>query len=127
MTRSLLTTLKGALSIGAIAGSLLCVAPAQAQVTVVVGPPPDFVATTDPVYYDGHADYWYNDQWYYYDGGAWQVYATEPGYLMDWRGHNAFGHHYYGRGHAGGYYRGGGRGGWGGGGRAGGGGHGGHR
>ena len=30
-------------------------------------PPPEFVVTAEPVYYEGHAAYWYQNHWYYHD------------------------------------------------------------
>ncbi len=41
-------------------------------------PPDEFIATTEPVYFDGHASYWYGDRWYYRDGGRWNHYDHEP-------------------------------------------------
>jgi hypothetical protein len=94
--------LKGALCAAAITMCLRS-APARAQVEVGVEPPPEFIATTAPVYFEGRAAYWYGDRWYYRDGGAWRFYHNEPGFLHDWRGHHDYARHYYGRGHWGGY------------------------
>jgi hypothetical protein len=41
-------------------------------------PPADFIATAEPVYYDGHATYWYNNHWVYRDGNRWGSYRQEP-------------------------------------------------
>ena len=41
-------------------------------------PPDDFIATTEPVYYDGHPAYWYHNRWFYRDGSRWSSYAHEP-------------------------------------------------
>jgi hypothetical protein len=41
-------------------------------------PPAAFIATTEPVYYEGHAAYWYHDRWYYRDGARWSHYDREP-------------------------------------------------
>ena len=50
-------------------------------------PPPAYVASYHPIYYNGYAHYWYNSHWYYRDrGGAWRWYDREPEYL---RGHHA--------------------------------------
>jgi hypothetical protein len=44
-----------------------------------VGFPPDaIVATTEPVYFDGHASYLYGGRWYYRDGNRWSHYDHEP-------------------------------------------------
>ncbi len=43
------------------------------------GYPPDaYIATTEPVYFEGHAAYWYGGFWYYRDGGRWSHYGREP-------------------------------------------------
>jgi hypothetical protein len=79
---------------------------ALAQVVEIV--PPEVVATTEPVYFEGHAAYWYGGRWMYRDGrGAWTHYGTEPPFLAERRMRFAPAHRYYG---GGGY-----RGGWGGG------------
>jgi hypothetical protein len=87
----------------------LCVngSPARAQ-EVVVGPPPDVLATLTPVYYNGAPSYWWGGRWYFRDGYGWHFHHDEPAYLRDWRGHHEFHRAYYGRGGLGG------RGGWGG-------------
>lgn len=41
-------------------------------------PPDTYVATTEPVYYEGHATYWYGGSWYYRDGRGWNHYDREP-------------------------------------------------
>jgi hypothetical protein len=41
-------------------------------------PPDAFVATTEPVYFEGHAAYWYGGFWYYRDGNRWSHYDREP-------------------------------------------------
>ena len=49
-------------------------------------PPDEYIATTEPVYFEGHASYWYGGQWYYRDGGGrWGHYDREPGYLYQRR------------------------------------------
>jgi hypothetical protein len=49
-------------------------------------PPPEFVVTAEPVYYEGHAAYWYQNHWYYRDEhGAWAYYHDEPKFLSDHR------------------------------------------
>ena len=37
-----------------------------------------YVATTEPVYFDGRATYWYGGRWNYRDGGRWNHYDREP-------------------------------------------------
>jgi hypothetical protein len=64
---------------------------ASAQVDVqlqVAPPPPTFVATVEPVYYNGQPAYWYRNHWYWRDGGGhWSYYRQEPGFLHDHRMH----------------------------------------
>ena len=49
-------------------------------------PNDSFVATADPVYFDGQANYYYGDRWYYRNGGRWSSYRSEPSYLRTYRG-----------------------------------------
>ena len=63
---------------------------AAAQVQVVFEPPAAFVATSEPVYFEGRPHYWYNNQWYYRDHGRWSYYRTEPPFLYQRR--MAWGH-----------------------------------
>ena len=73
---------------------------------VVVGYPPDgYVATATPIYFEGHAAYWYGDRWYWRDGGRWHGYREEPTYLRDARVRSPPVRQYYGRAHGGGYRR----------------------
>jgi hypothetical protein len=84
-------------------------------------PPDDYLATTDPVYFDGRASYWYGGRWNYREGGRWNHYGHEPRGLYQRRMQGLPRRHMYepGGGHAMGH---------GGAGRGGGGGHGGgHR
>jgi hypothetical protein len=48
-------------------------------------PPDTFIATTDPVYFEGHAAYWYGGRWVYRDGGGWRHYDREPAGLAQRR------------------------------------------
>jgi hypothetical protein len=41
-------------------------------------PSDSYIATTEPVYYEGRATYWYGGNWYYRDGGGWRHYDHEP-------------------------------------------------
>ena len=60
---------------------------AEAQ-TVVVVPPPEFEASAQPEYFEGHPAYWYHNSWYYRDEHhAWNYYRSEPAYLRDRRAH----------------------------------------
>jgi hypothetical protein len=75
---------------------------AEAQEVV---PPPEYIATAQPVYYEGHASYWYGGRWYYRNGGGWGHYAGEPAYLRGWRGRPGWGARYhYGNGYRGGAF-----------------------
>jgi hypothetical protein len=94
MTRSPVTFLRSFLSVAAIAGCLAST-PARAQIHVQIFPPSSFVAVNTPVYYEGHATYWYGNQWYYRDGRQWRAYHQEPVYLHEYRGrHMAAQYHY---------------------------------
>jgi hypothetical protein len=48
-------------------------------------PPDAYIATTEPVYFEGRATYWYGGQWYYRDGGRWNHYGSEPSALYQRR------------------------------------------
>jgi hypothetical protein len=86
---TLLTPLKGLVivsAVGALAAVSLIDAPAVAQQWVP--PPPEFVATAQPEYYEGHAAYWYGNHWYWRDEhGGWNHYDQEPRELADHRAH----------------------------------------
>jgi hypothetical protein len=88
MSRVLVTSSKVfviASAVGALAAVSLIGAPAAAQ---WVPPPPEVVATLDPVYYEGHAAYWYGNHWYWRDEhGGWNHYDNEPAFLADHRAH----------------------------------------
>ena len=90
MSRTTSTLSKGfaiVSAVGALAAVTLVVAPASAQ---WVPPPPEYIATTEPVYYEGHAAYWYGNHWYWRDDhGAWNHYDHEPPFLADRRAHFA--------------------------------------
>ena len=63
-------------------------------------PPPEYIATTEPVYYEGHAAYWYNNHWYWRDaGGNWGHYDQEPAFLADRRMHSPPERHEFARDH----------------------------
>jgi hypothetical protein len=89
MNRNITTLSKGFVivsAIGGLAAVTLIGAPAAAQ---YVAPPAEFIATTEPVYYDGHAAYWYGNHWNWRDEhGAWNHYDHEPPALADRRTHS---------------------------------------
>jgi hypothetical protein len=58
---------------------------AKAQI-VVAGPPAAYVASYEPIYYNGFAHYYYRNRWYYRDHNAWRGYDREPGFLHEHRG-----------------------------------------
>jgi hypothetical protein len=66
---------------------------AKAQTVVSVGPPSEYIASYEPIYYNGWAHYWYRDHWYYRDHGAWHWWDHEPAFLHDHRGEWA--HHWH--------------------------------
>jgi len=105
MKKAFTTMLQGALCACTVCASLLST-PATAQIEVVIAPPAEFLATTTPVYFEGHAAYWYGNRWVYRNGPAWGYYRNEPGFLHDYRGHHsAPARQFYGRAHEGGYRR----------------------
>jgi hypothetical protein len=101
MNRTSVRMFRGALCASALA-SCVCAGPALADVEIQVFPPAWYVATSSPVYHEGHASYWYGNRWYYRDGGSWHSYGEEPQHLREARGRAEPARHYYGRGRTGG-------------------------
>jgi hypothetical protein len=65
----------------------ICASPKTAEAQYYAPPPPGYVASYEPVYYNGYAHYYYGNRWYYRDhGGAWQYYNHEPAYFGGYRG-----------------------------------------
>lgn len=131
MSRPLVSFSKVFAALGVVTCIGLSASPEASAQQVVVYPDDAYVAVAQPVYYNGVANYWYRDRWYYRNGANWGWYGGgEPGYLRGYRYHNWPGGVYhpgyhYGAGYGGGYHGGGG---FHGGGFHGGGGHGGgHR
>jgi hypothetical protein len=60
-----------------------------------VVPPAEYIATAEPVYYEGHAAYWYGNRWYYRNGGGWGHYEGEPAFLRGVRGRPGWGARYH--------------------------------
>ena len=86
MRRNIASLSKGFAVVYAL-GALAAVSPAAAQ---WAPPPPEWIATTEPVYFEGHAAYWYNNHWVWRDEhGAWGHYDHEPAFLADRRAHFA--------------------------------------
>ena len=97
MTRSLAIVSTASSTLAAI-GLVTALGLASRVASAQVGyPPAEFIATTEPVYYQGHAAYWYGNQWYYRDHGRWSYYRAEPGYLRDRRAHWGVERGYHGR------------------------------
>ena len=90
MNRKISTLSKGlaiVTAVGALAAVSLVGSTAEAQ---WAPPPAEYIATTEPVYYEGHASYWYGNHWSYRDEhGAWAHYDHEPTFLADRRAHAA--------------------------------------
>jgi len=78
-------------------GALLAVvAPSATAHAQYAPPPPGYVASYEPVYYNGYAHYYYGNHWYYRDhAGAWQYYNHEPAYFGAYRGHWADHYHHW--------------------------------
>jgi hypothetical protein len=89
MNRNIAVLSKGFLivsALGAFAAVSLSGTPAGAQ---WAPPPPEFIATTEPVYYEGHAAYWYANRWNWRDEhSAWNHYDREPPPLAERRAHS---------------------------------------
>jgi hypothetical protein len=100
-------SLRMALGFGCVAALTSCFGTVGVSDDMVVdGYPPDgYLATTTPVYFEGHASYWYGNRWFYRDGGGWRGYRSEPAGLRESRVRAAPSRQYYGRAHAGGYRR----------------------
>jgi hypothetical protein len=58
-------------------------------------PPDAYIATAEPVYYEGNAAYWYGGFWYYRQGGHWNHYDREPAGLYQRRGRAMPSRHVY--------------------------------
>lgn len=86
MNRSIRSKFLGVvLPLGAL---LAVVAPAGTALAQPAPPPPGYIASYEPVYYNGYAHYYYRDHWYYRDHyGGWQYYNREPAYFGAYRGH----------------------------------------
>ena len=84
------TTMKGFAILSAV-GALAAVSLTGSSATAQwAPPPPEYVASTEPVYYEGHAAYWYGNQWSWRDEhGAWNHYDHEPAGLAEHRAHYA--------------------------------------
>jgi hypothetical protein len=110
MNRPLFSRLAFLATLGVSAGLCLTAAPASAQ-GIVVYPDAGYIATAEPVYYNGVPHYWYRDRWYYRDGRRWSWYRNgEPGYLHDyryrvWPGGVYHPGYHYAAGYHGGYHR----------------------
>ena len=114
MDRPLVRFSKVFASLSVVAGVYLS-APSEASAQeVVVQPDAAYIATAEPVYYNGAAHYWYRNHWYYRNGGTWAGYrGGEPGYLHDyrfrtWPGGVYHAGYHYNAGYHGGYHGGGG-------------------
>jgi hypothetical protein len=90
MIRNIATLSKGLVivsAVSALAAVFLVGSPADAQ---WIPPPAEYIATTEPVYYEGHPAYLYNNHWYYRDEhGGWGHYDHEPAFLAERRAHFA--------------------------------------
>ena len=74
------------LAAGVTAAICLTPSTASAQEVWVGGVPSVYIASREPVYWNGRPHYWYNGYWMYREGAAWRYYRNEPGYFRDWRG-----------------------------------------
>jgi hypothetical protein len=86
-SRALSWGITAALASALGAGALGCEVSAYPENYYVEGdyPPADWIATTEPVYFEGHAAYWYHGRWCYRDGNRWSSYQREPPALAQHR------------------------------------------
>jgi hypothetical protein len=84
MLRRMASALVFGATIGASAG---CAVEVGARYPGYYGyyPSAGFVATTEPFYYGGRANYWYGGRWNYRSGGGWGHYGAEPAALYQQR------------------------------------------
>jgi hypothetical protein len=80
------TTLVKLATAGSLALTLLGTSACEISGDPAFYPSDAFIATEDPVYYDGYPTYYYGGRWYYRNGGRWSYYRSEPGYLRQYRG-----------------------------------------
>jgi hypothetical protein len=71
MNRPLVRFSKVFASLSVVAGVCLSAPPEASAQEVVVQPDDAFIATAEPVYYNGVAHYWYRNHWYYRNGRSW--------------------------------------------------------
>jgi hypothetical protein len=83
-----------------VAALAACVEPIGAMGDEYGGdyPPDAYIATTQPVYFEGRAAYWWGNHWYYRDGGGWHGWARPPAALQEHRAAPV--RQFYERGHA---------------------------
>lgn len=82
-TRTVINLIKAVSCGSAIACCLLSAPVVRAQDPGY--PPPEFVATATPVYYEGHPAYFWNGRWFYRMDNGWGFYHEEPPTLRGWR------------------------------------------
>jgi len=89
MNRNIITLSKAfaiATGLSALSAVTLVSSTADAQ---WAPPPPEFMVSTEPVYYEGHPAYYYGNHWFWRDGhGAWNHYEHEPPFLAERRMHH---------------------------------------
>jgi hypothetical protein len=83
--RSAACTFMLAASLAATVGCAVGVEPGYPDGYYADYPPDAYIATTEPVYFEGHAAYWYGGRWYYRDGARWNHYDREPPALQQRR------------------------------------------
>jgi hypothetical protein len=95
MNRSMIKSLVFAAALPLVATVAVCAAPGEAQAQYAP-PPPGYIASYEPVYYNGYAHYYWRDHWYYRDHyGAWQYYNREPAYFYGYHGTWAGRYHHW--------------------------------
>jgi hypothetical protein len=99
LSKKSLATVLGLAAAAALAGPAaaqpLPPAPPVILPPIIPAPPAVFVATTAPVYYEGHASYWYRDRWVWREPHGWHAYEREPVFLHEHRMHAPPPRHYH--------------------------------
>jgi hypothetical protein len=95
------TWFKGAL-VGVMVWGMTAASGCAAEVVAepVYFPPPAFLVSATPVYFEGHPTFFYNERWYFRTPAGWAFYRSEPAYLYKYRASHAKPANLYVRGQA---------------------------
>jgi hypothetical protein len=82
--RQILPTLRRELGLPLVVAAVMSAGAGTAHADTD-GPDPAFLATTEPIYYEHHATYFWHHQWRWHDTSGWHAYDNEPALLADRR------------------------------------------